>query len=307
MSRLFGTEEWNQAALREKVGYLLDSMSDVDDLARTFTPGVRPEIFGPENERPMNVDARDVRLEQFTEATALLLVSDDVRDARQLFADPGWVLSGHSTGDSPNGFGVVDTNVRQFVRLSLFAALARQGKMRGTGEELSFATERGYLRLSWSGESEREFTSVLPTLYSIAVASKSEPETLYFLADLINGAWERFIDIDLFERPEFQLLGIYGIPEIAKVIGIGAPNPFGPLDGFLALRELERQYTFRIRQMRNDSYHWNRLNPAGDLVDWVLLITEVAALRSGFKLFFPDDALIAPESRFCWDLAKTLT
>jgi hypothetical protein len=41
-------------------------------------------------------------------------------------------------------------------------------------------------------------------------------------------------------------------------------------------------------------------------VDWALLIAEVAALRNGFKPFFPEDADIAKEIRFCWDLARAL-
>jgi hypothetical protein len=42
------------------------------------------------------------------------------------------------------------------------------------------------------------------------------------------------------------------------------------------------------------------------LVDWSLLIAEVAILRSKTSLFFPADAQIAPETRFCWDLASAL-
>jgi hypothetical protein len=306
MPRLFGTEEWNPLALRETVGYLLESMSDVDALAGVFSQRERPGGAQGDERRAYDV-IRDVRLEQLTEAAALLLVSDDVESARRLFADPAWVLNGHPTGDDPKGFGIVETNVTQFVRLSLFATLARRGTMRGSEQGLDFATQNGYLRLFWPGAPEREFISVLPTIYSIAVASKSEPEILYFLADLISRALAQLTDIDLFERSEFQMLGLYGVPAIAKAIGIGAPNSFAPLDGFFALRELERQYALRIRQMRFDAYHWNRLNPTGDLVDWPLLITEVAALRSNFSPFFAEQVNVAPETRFCWDLAKALT
>jgi hypothetical protein len=306
MPRLFGTEEWNPRALRETVGYLLESMGDVGDLAGAFSPRERRRIAQGDERAPYD-EIRDVRLEQLTEATALLLVSDDVESAKRLFADPGWVLNGHPTGDDPRGFALVDTNVSQFVRLSLFAALTRRGTMRGSEKGLDFATENGYLRLLWAAAPEREFISVIPTIYSIAVASKSEPETLHFLADLINAALERLTDIDLFERPEFQVLGLYGVPAIANAIGIGSPNTFAVLDGFFALRELERQYALRIRQMRFDTYHWNRLNPTGDLIDWSLLIAEVAALRSDFSPFFPEQVNVAPETRFCWDLAKALT
>jgi hypothetical protein len=44
----------------------------------------------------------------------------------------------------------------------------------------------------------------------------------------------------------------------------------------------------------------------GDLVDWPLLIAEVAGLRNGFKPFLPDNIEIAAEIRFCWDLATAL-
>jgi hypothetical protein len=302
MPKLIGTEEWNKELIRHKVSYLLDSITDADELTLAFGPVER--ALGLVTDRLLDEEIRDVRLEQFTEAAALLLVSDDLPETKRLFGDLGRVLTGQPNRDNEDGFGEVQTNVRQFVRLSLFATLVRQGQLRGTGEELVFRTKAGSLRLSWAGEPEQELFVVLPTLYAIAVASKSEPSTLFYLADLISTAWDRFGGSDLFERPEFQVLGIYELSRGAEGAGIPVPNLLTGFNGFFALREVERNYASRIRQMREDTYHWSRLNPTGDLVDWVLLITEVAALRSDVRPFFPEDLNLSPEIRFCWDLAK---
>jgi len=301
MPRLFGTQEWNQAVLQEKVAYLLGSMADASELALAFrSSGIR-EGFA-RNEDVEN-EARDVRLEQFTEAVTLLLVSDLVAEAKSLFRDPGWVLSGRPALNDRVELGEVETNIRQFVRLTLFATLARQGRMRIISDELVFGTDRGSLRLTRKAESDPELTSVLPTLYSIAVASESENETLRYLADRISGAWEES-DSDLFDRAEFQLLGIYGIAPMAHEISIDLPQLFTRFNGTVALRELERNYATRIRQMRKDTYHWERLNPAGDLIDWVLLITQVAVIRQTVSPFPWEQFNPTPEARFCWELAR---
>jgi hypothetical protein len=304
MPRLVSAEDWNTESVREKVGYLMDSITDADDLARTFTAVAgRPE--SQDDERSWNAEVRDLRLEQLTEATALLFVSNQVEFAQRLLADPGWVLNGRPSDDSPNVIVAAETNVRQFVRLSLFATLANQGEMRGEGGTLRFETEHHDLRLFWPAEPDTEFIAVLPTLYSIAVASKSRPEILRILSDLIATAQERFGAIDLFERPEYRLLGIYGL-SLDDRFGGDALAQSALFDGVLALRELERRYSARIRHMERDTYHWSQINSTGDLVDWALLIAEVAALRNGFKPFFPEDTDIAQEIRFCWDLARAL-
>ena len=305
MPRLVGTEDWNTESVRERVGYLMNSITDADDLARTFSAVTgRPE--SQDDERAWNAEVRDLRLEQLTEAIALLFVSDQVEFAKRLLTDPGWVLNGRASDDRQNVIVAAETNVRQFVRLSLFATLANQGEVRGEGGTLRFETEHHDLRLFWPAEPDTEFIAVLPTLYSIAVASKSRPEILHILSDLIATAQERFGAIDLFERPEYRLLGIYGLPSLDDRFGGDALAQSALFDGVLALRELERRYSTRIRHMERDSYHWNQINSMGDLVDWPLLIAEVAGLRNGFKPFFPDDIEIAPEIRFCWDLAAAL-
>ena len=207
MPRLVGTEDWNTESVRERVGYLMDSITDADELARTFWAiAAHPESQG--DERAWNAEVRDLRLEQLTEATALLFVSDQVEFAKRLLTDPGWVLDGRPSNDRQNVIVAAETNVRQFVRLSLFATLANQGEMREEGGTLRFETKHHDLRLFWSAEPDTEFIAVLPTLYSIAVASKSRPEILHALSDLIATAQERLGAIDLFERPEYRLLGI---------------------------------------------------------------------------------------------------
>jgi hypothetical protein len=305
MPRLLGTEEWNQAAIKRTVDYLTACVEEAPALSKVFGSMQVRERPAAHDESTSLFEVRNARMELITDALALLLVSDDLDGALRFLGDPGWILNGHATRKQSEGFGTLNTNIRQFVRLSLFASLAGKGQMRATNEELAFSTEYGYLSLQWRGHTEREFVSVLPVLYSIAVASRSEGEARDFLASLITEAVQTKTHIDLMELPEFQVLGIYATPQIAGKPGIHAETVFNRFDGFVAMWEMERRYALRIRQMRQDTYHWNGLNPAGDLVDWSLLIAEVAALRSERSLF-PLNVELLPEMRFCQELASAL-
>jgi len=73
-----------------------------------------------------------------------------------------------------------------------------------------------------------------------------------------------------------------------------------PIDGLSLLRELERRRVSEIRQMRRDTYHWDGLSPAGRLVGWSVLITEVGALRSRFSPFCVGEPPVAPETRLLY-------
>lgn len=304
MPRLPGTENWNEEAIRRTVSYLLSCVAEAPALSKVFGSTQVREHTSVREESTSLFEVRNARMELITDALALLLVSNDLNSAVRFLGDPGWILNGHATEEKSKGFGTLKTNIRQFVRLTLFATLARKGQMRLKKRELTFETEYGYLSVHWRREADREFVSVLPVLYSIAVASGSEREAVHFLASRIREAVQTPTHIDLLEQPEFQVLGIYAIPQVARQTGLHAETVFNPFDGFVALREMERRYSLRVRQMRQDRYHWNGLSPAGDLVDWSLLITEVAALRSRISLF--SQIAVSPEMRFCQELASVL-
>ena len=307
MPRLFETEEWNEDLLQAKVRYYLDTMSGVGELAREFTPIQFVRDFRGEGESRFHEDVLDVRLEQFTEAMALLLVSDHVEQAKSFFSDPGWVLNGYPTRNkSPNGFGRVRVNIRQFVGLSMFASLANDGGLVVNESGLEYQTSRGALVLTRIPEVDREFFAVVPTLFSIAVASKLDGQALFYLAGSMAELLGQNEMFGLFDRPETQLLGIYRTFFEGNTVALRTPVIFGELDGFVALRELERRYTNRIREVRRDRHHWVRMNAAGDLVDWVLLVAQVAMLRRDRLPFLPERFPVAPEISFCWDLARAL-
>jgi len=306
MPRLAGTEEWNEGLLRGKARYYLDTIKTVGEVAREFWPHERAQDPRRVDEIRFREEVTDVRLEQFTEAMALLLVSDRTDEAMSFFADLGWVLNGFPTSDGPKTFGRVSVNIRQFVGLSLFAALAKDGGMLLGETGLEYRTSRGSLTLSRDRQNGSEFLAVLPTLFFVALATRVERVDLYILSKLISDLLGQYGALGLFERPEAKLLGIYSTlfegnssePRIAFI--------FGQLDGFMALRELERRYTSRIREMRSDRYHWVRMNAPGDLVDWVLLIAQVAMLRDNGLPFLPENFPASPETHFCWDLARAL-
>jgi hypothetical protein len=304
MPKLVGTEHWNKEAIARTVRYLLNCVREASALGDAFSSTqVRDQTFDRGKSDPL-FEARDVRLELITEALALLFVSDDLASAIGLLVDPGWVLTGHATTDKLETF---DTNIRQFVRLSLFATLAGKGQIRATKEGLAFSSDRVNLSVRWKPEEEREFVSVLPVLYSIAVASRSASEIVNFLGSRIAKTVQTPTHIDLIEQPEFQFLGVYTVPEIPRQTGFEAVTGFHPLGGFVAFREMERRYSLRVRRMKQDEYRWNQLNPTGDLVDWSLLIAEVAALRSKIPFqLLPRDMEVLPEMRFCQELASAL-
>jgi hypothetical protein len=226
MPRLPGTEDWNEAAIRRTVDYLLNCIEEAPALSDAFgSTQVRAHSSVREQSTSL-FEERNARMELITDALALLLVSDDLDRAIRFLGDPGWILTGHATKEKSGRFGTLDTNIRQFVRLSLFAALASKGQMRATKEGLAFSTEYGYLSVQWKRETEREFVAVLPVLYSIAIASRSEREAVDFLAFRIVEALQTPTHIDLMEQPEFQVLGIYAIPHIARQTGLYAPRWF---------------------------------------------------------------------------------
>jgi hypothetical protein len=280
-------------------------MSSVSELAREFATRERAQRSAGNNERQFFEDVIDVRLEQFTEAVALLLVSDHTEEVLPLLGDPAFVLEGHSRHDSTYRFGQVGVNIRQFVGLSLFAALARQGGMHLGETGLEYVTSQGLLVLAGELHSEREFFAVLPTLLFIAIAREIDDNVLYYLSTQMDKLVGQYGTLGLLERPEGQLFEVYRTFFKNNALGLKAAPIFGQLDAFIGLRELERRYTNRIREMRNDRYHWVRMNAPGDLIDWVLLIAQVAMLRRDGLPFLLDGFPVPPEIQFCWDLART--
>jgi hypothetical protein len=274
MPRLLGTEEWDKAAISRTVNYLLGCAEEAFALSRVLGSSGARDRNPAREESTIAHEVLNARMELVTDALALLLVSDELDNAMRFLDDPWWILGGHATVEGSMGFGTVTINIRHFVRLSLFSALGGKGTMRATNEVIGFSTAQGYLNVLWRSEAEREFVSVLPVLYSIAIASRSESETVDFLASLMIEVVQNPTHTDLMEQPEFQVLGIYAIPEIARQTRLHAPRSVNPLDGFVAFQEMERRYALRVRQMRQDTYHWNQLNPTGDLVDWGLLISH---------------------------------
>jgi hypothetical protein len=302
MPRLPGTENWDRVAIMRTVNYLVNCTEEASVLSNAFSSTqVRAGSTAP-RARASKFEVRNARMELITEAISLLLVCDDLQGATRFLNNPNWILSGHSRGAESEHFGNIDTNISQFVRLTLFLSLTGNGQMRASKERFAFSTSNGYLNVLWGRESEREVISVLPVLYFIAVASRSESETLRWLSSLIMEKVETSAHIDLIEKPIFRILGIYTVP--TERMGLHSGVPFNPIDGFRAFREMEWRYASRIRQMREDEYHWKAVNPPGDLIDWSLLIAEVAALRSKVHPF-PKDVEDSPEMRFCRDLASS--
>jgi len=80
-------------------------------------------------------------------------------------------------------------------------------------------------------------------------------------------------------KPEFVVLGL--LPTIYRNEAVRLKFHFlNRRDGFFALREMELRYSTRIDLLRSDAFHWKTLRPRAELIDWSLLVAEIALIRN---------------------------
>ena len=65
------------------------------------------------------------------------------------------------------------------------------------------------------------------------------------------------------------------------------PALASPIDALIAVQQMESRYEQRLQSYRQDRYHWDLLNTEGDLIDWPLLVAEIAAFRVGIDPGLP--------------------
>ncbi len=269
MPRLRGTEEWSDEDISATVDFFLGCAQNATSLRQELGPGRKAESVDLHQASP---------LEPFTKAVALLLATDRLQYAIDLLHNPARLVgvSPYATGNRSLGYEV---SVAEFTRVAIFSALVKRAKMSVEDEALEIAVDSGDFTLVRTREERNELLSVLPVLSMCAVALRSEPDTLNALTSLIYFQEDSPVAFLIREGFEFRALGILRLIQ-KDPLNWRLPN-LNPIDAALAIQQMGSRYDRQLQSYRRDRYHWNLLNTEGDLIDWPLLITEVAAFRAG--------------------------
>lgn len=290
MPRLQGTEEWSPQDVSATVEFFLGCAENAVALQEELGPPLLNEALRPiPSASPM---------EAYTKAVAILLATGQTAKALELLREPLRI-----TRTPANRMNRYDLSVAEFTRVALFCALSLAGTLRVNAEALEIATESGYFSLVRRKEWHFEMLVVLPVLYACAVALRSESTPISGVADIFLSEEDSLGSFVMTESLEYRALGIFSINRTLRSLQIPAAS--NPLDAAIVLRQMENRYNLRLQTFRQDEYHWGLLNTEGDLIDWPLLVTELAAFRAGIDPalpFVPD----TPGGKFLRDLALEL-
>jgi hypothetical protein len=302
MPRLIGTEGWSEEDISQTRDFLLNCVREASNLSDAL--GSPPTGLDERSGASPILSARRERTELLTELIELLLVTDRVDEAKGYLRDPGWILFGHGMAEAK--FEPVSTDIGEFVRLSLFATLGKNGRMGTNRAGLFFALDEGAFQLPWTWD--QEVHQALPTLLMTALSTGTDQEVIDVLIGQIREVVNIPTDNDILSNPTFDLLGLFGpgfeASQKSPRIFFDFANSPDVQGGLATLLSLERRYARRVEQMRRDSYHWRLLRPGGDLIDWGLLLAQVAMARSGYPPIL--DETVSNEAQFLRSLATEL-
>jgi hypothetical protein len=278
MPRLPGTEEWSPQDISDTVEFFLGCAENAVALQRELGPPFQSEA-------PRKFPSASP-MEPYTRAVGLLLATDRTEQALILLREPLRIIRPLTTRQDR-----YDLSVAEFTRVALFCALARVGTIRVNDEAFEIATEYGYFALVRNRDWHYEMLAVLPVLYVCALALRSEAEVIDRFAKILTSEEDSPGSFVMTESLEFRALGIFQINERAKRSPMVTTTH--PLDALMVLRQMENRYDLRLQTYKQDQYHWSLLNTEGDLIDWPLLVTELAAFRVSIDPglpFVPDTA-----------------
>ena len=272
MPRLQGTEEWSPQDIADTVGFFLGCAENAVALEEELGPPRQSETPRPTpSASPM---------EPYTKAIAILLATGQTTRALKLLREPLRII--RQPVEPQNRYNL---SVAEFTRVALFCALTGLGSLRVNAEAFEIATEAGYFALVRRREWHYEVLAVLPVLYACAVALRSEPDTINRLVDIFLSEEDSLGSFVMTESLEYRALGIFSLNR--RVHGLPIPVVSNPLDVFIVLRQMENRYNLRLQIFQEDQYHWGLLNTEGDLIDWPLLVIELAAFRAGIDPGLP--------------------
>lgn len=272
MPRLQGTEQWSDEDISSTVNFFLGCAANATALRQELSP-VRPS--------EVRVELQPASpMELFSKAIGLLLATDRVEQALKLLRSPLRLIRTISLPGNR-----YDVSVAEFTRIAIFSALSRAGAMRVDPEVFEIATEAGYFDLVRRQEWHYEMLAVLPVLYTCALALRSGPETIRDLVRILATEEDSSGAFVMTESLEFRALGIFQMTDGNQVYRI--PALASPIDALIAVQQMESRYEQRLQSYRQDRYHWDLLNTEGDLIDWPLLVAEIAAFRVGIDPGLP--------------------
>lgn len=272
MPRLQATEEWSAQDIADTVEFFLGCAENAAAL--------QEELGTPRQSKTPRPTPSASPMEPYTKAIAILLATGQTARALELLREPLRII--RPSAERQNRY---DLSVAEFTRVAIFCALARAGALRVNAEAFEISTESGYFALIRRKEWHYEMLAVLPVLYACAVALRGEPDTINRFADIFLSEEDSPGSFVMRESLEYRALGIFSLNR--KVQSLPIPAASNPLDAAIVLRQMENRYNLRLQTFQQDQYHWNLLNTEGDLIDWPLLVTELAAFRASIDPGLP--------------------
>ena len=284
MTPLTGTEEWDLEVVKRRLFFLRQCVRQHRSLSIRLgrLSSAPDEIISFIQDRFTTPRIDGLEAQLLAETAEILLTLGDISAGVEILREAVSRLFSRSNVQAENEY---QGTLQQFVIASVFSALTQRSSLRITGEGAVIVYTGGSAFFNWNHRVEvQELVRTLPMLLLIAASNDTAAELGSFLA---KGEYNRRFALTLTAaatKPDFVVLGL--LPAVYK--NEAARRRFHQLnrrDGFSALRELELGYSTRIDLLRRDTFHWKTLRPRAELIDWPLLIAQVALIRNGAMRF----------------------
>jgi hypothetical protein len=303
MTPLAGTQEWDPDVVKRRLLFLRQCVRHHRDLSIRLgrLSSAPDEIISFTQNRPALLRNDGLEAQLLAEAAEISLALGDTSTGVEILREVVSRLFSRSNAQAANEY---DGTLQQFVMASAFSALTQRGSLRMTDKGAVIAYKGGSAFFNWNHRTEvQELVRTLPMLLSIVAFNDAAEDLGSFLA---KAEYDRRFELTLTAaatKPDFVVFGL--LPAIYK--NEAARRRFHQLnrrDGFSALRELELGYSTRIDLLRRDIFHWKTLRPRAELIDWSLLIAQVALIRNDAMRFkIPRENETLPPTEFSRSLA----
>ncbi len=297
MSPLAGTQEWTSEVVRRRLSFLFQCVTQHRNLSTKLG---RPRALA--DERISSIQRQTSLFQEYgleaqllVEAAEILLVLGDTSAGIKIVNEVVSRLLPHS--ETAINYEYPGT-LQQFVMASVFSALTRRGSLRVTEEGTAISHDGRTAYFNWNSNKEmHELARTLPTLLSVLTFDDGADYVASFLTRSQHSRRFGLILAAAATQPEFVVLGL--LPAIYRSERMRSNfSRLNRRDGLSALRGLELQYSMRIDLLRSDAFHWRTLRPRAELIDWPLLICQVALVRGGgmkFDIHRQDETLSPTE------------
>jgi hypothetical protein len=303
MARLFGTQEWSLATINRRLAFLEYCSAHHRELTLQFGqfPEIAKDLVAELSPTWQGIEVDEVGAGFLRRAAEFAFATGDSSRALRLLNRAFSKLIPESQTIALSRY---PGTFQEFLEVACLGVLLRRGFVTIEPEGVAFSQQQRVFISGWPIRTNpQELAAKLPLLLVLATEPTQGAAVSEFLrrssdqmelAAALNAA-----SLD----PLFEVLGL--VPGIYRDQDIS--KRFAGLnrrDGFAALRQLEREYAQRITFMRNDSFHWSRLQTRAPLVDWRLLVSQTLLVRleARKRRDFGAKAILNPTD-FSWWLA----